>query len=82
MNCPPFCKTWKFCDAVNGFDETEKRQVTPEYVNMSYPQIILHPGGRAVLGVGLDRLVTEIVGSNPAQGMYVCLCVYLLCCPV
>jgi hypothetical protein len=30
---------------------------------------------------GLGRLVTGIVGSNSAQGMEVCLCVYVLCCP-
>jgi hypothetical protein len=29
-----------------------------------------------------SRLVAGIVGSNPAQGMDVCLCVYMLCCPV
>jgi hypothetical protein len=41
------------------------------------------PGGRAVYGVvGLGLLVTGIVGSNPAQGMDVCLCVSALCCPV
>jgi hypothetical protein len=27
-------------------------------------------------------LVTGITGSNPAQGMNVCLCVSVLCCPV
>jgi hypothetical protein len=27
-------------------------------------------------------LVTGIVGLNPARGMDVCLCVYMLCCPV
>jgi hypothetical protein len=30
------------------------------------------PSGRAVRGVGLDRLDTETVGSNPAQGTNVC----------
>jgi hypothetical protein len=33
-------------------------------------------------GVGLGRLVTGIVGSNPARGMDVCPCVSVLCCPV
>jgi hypothetical protein len=28
------------------------------------------------------RLVAGIAGSNPARGMDVCLCVYMLCCPV
>jgi hypothetical protein len=28
--------------------------------------------GRAVWGVGLDRLVAGILGSNPARGMDVC----------
>jgi hypothetical protein len=30
------------------------------------------PGGRAVCDVGLDRLVADIMGWNPAQGMDVC----------
>jgi hypothetical protein len=38
--------------------------------------------GRAVWGVGLGRLVAVIVGSNPAQGMYVCPRLSVLCCPV
>jgi hypothetical protein len=38
--------------------------------------------GRAVWGVGLGRLVAGIVGSNPAQGMDVCLRLSVLCCPV
>jgi hypothetical protein len=38
--------------------------------------------GRAVRGVGLGRLVAGIVGSNPAQGMDVCLRLSVLCCPV
>jgi hypothetical protein len=38
--------------------------------------------GRAVWGVGLGRLVFGIVGSNPVQGMDVCLRFSLLCCPV
>jgi hypothetical protein len=29
-----------------------------------------------------DRLNIEITGSNPAQGMDVCLCVSVFCCPV
>jgi hypothetical protein len=29
-----------------------------------------------------DRLNIEIAGSNPARGMYVCLRVSVLCCPV
>jgi hypothetical protein len=33
--------------------------------------------GRAVWGVGLGRLVAGIVGSNPAQGMDVCVCIVL-----
>jgi hypothetical protein len=33
-------------------------------------------------GVGLDRLVAGIVGSNPAQGMDVCPRLSVLCCPV
>jgi hypothetical protein len=33
-------------------------------------------------GVGLGRLVTGIMGSNPARGIYVRLCVSVLCCPV
>jgi hypothetical protein len=37
------------------------------------------PGGHAVQGVGLGRLVAGIVGSSPAQGMDVCLCVVVLC---
>jgi hypothetical protein len=32
--------------------------------------------------IGLGRLVTGIVGSNPTRGMDVCLCVSMLCCPV
>jgi hypothetical protein len=42
-------------------------------------------GDREVGGVGLGRLVTGIVGSNPARGMDVCVSVrvfLLLCCPV
>jgi hypothetical protein len=38
--------------------------------------------GRAVWGVGLGRLVAEIVGSNPTQGMDVCPRLSVLCCPV
>jgi hypothetical protein len=38
--------------------------------------------GRAVWGVGLGRLVAGIVGSNPAQGMDVCLRLSMLCCSV
>jgi hypothetical protein len=37
------------------------------------------PSGRAVWGVGLDRLDAETVGSNPAYGMNACLCVMLSC---
>jgi hypothetical protein len=43
---------------------------------------IAGPGGSAVSGVGLGRLVTGIMDSNPAQGMGVCLCVSVLCCSV
>jgi hypothetical protein len=43
---------------------------------------ITDPGGRALYGLGLDRFVTGIVGSNPARGMDVCLCVSVMCCPV
>jgi hypothetical protein len=32
--------------------------------------------------VGLGRLVSGIVGSNPAQGMDVCPRLSVLCCPV
>jgi hypothetical protein len=32
--------------------------------------------------IGLACLVAEIVGSNPAYGMDVCLCLSVLCCPV
>jgi hypothetical protein len=38
--------------------------------------------GRAVWGVGLGRLVTGIVGSNPTQGMDVCPPLSVLCFPV
>jgi hypothetical protein len=38
--------------------------------------------GRAVWGVGLDRVVAGNVGSNPAQGMDVCPRLFVLCCPV
>jgi hypothetical protein len=38
--------------------------------------------GRAVWDVGLGRLVAEIRGSNPAQGMDVCPRLSVLCCPV
>jgi hypothetical protein len=41
-----------------------------------------NPSDRAVLGVGLGRLVAGIAGSNPARDINVCLCVYMLCCPV
>jgi hypothetical protein len=34
------------------------------------------------LGVVLGRLVAEIMGSNPAYLMDVCLCIQVLCCPV
>jgi hypothetical protein len=33
-------------------------------------------------GTVYDRLNIEIVGSNPARGMDVCLRVSVLCCPV
>jgi hypothetical protein len=36
----------------------------------------------AVLGEGLDRLDTEVVGSNPAKGMDDCSSISVLCCPV
>jgi hypothetical protein len=38
--------------------------------------------GRAVWDVGLDRLDSGIIGSNPAQGMDVCPRLSVLCCPV
>jgi hypothetical protein len=38
--------------------------------------------GRAVWGVGLGRLDTEIVGSNPAQSMDVSPYLPVSCCPV
>jgi hypothetical protein len=38
--------------------------------------------GRAVWGLGLDRLDTGIVGSKLAQGMDVCPRLSVLCCPV
>jgi hypothetical protein len=44
-------------------------------------EYVVH-SGRAVHGVGFGRLVTGIVRSNPARGMYVCLCVSVLCCSV
>jgi hypothetical protein len=40
------------------------------------------PGGRAIQGVVVGRLVTGIMGSNPAGDMDVCLCVSVLCCLV
>jgi hypothetical protein len=40
------------------------------------------PVGRPIYGVGLGRMVTGIVGSNPSRGMDVCPCVSVLCCPV
>jgi hypothetical protein len=43
---------------------------------------IAGPGGSAVSGVGLGRLVTGIMDSNPAQGMefvFVFLCCVVLC---
>jgi hypothetical protein len=39
------------------------------------------PGYHFVCGLGLGRLVTGIVGLNPARGMDVCLCASVLCCP-
>jgi hypothetical protein len=41
---------------------------------------ILTPAGHS--GVGLGRLVSGIVGSNPAQSMDVCPHLSVLCCPV
>jgi aspartyl/asparaginyl-tRNA synthetase len=38
--------------------------------------------GRAVWGMGLDRLVAGIVGSNSAQGMDVFPRLSVLCSPV
>jgi hypothetical protein len=32
--------------------------------------------------VGLGRIVAGIAGSNPARSMDICLCLYMLCCPV
>jgi hypothetical protein len=37
------------------------------------PEICVGPSDLAVWGIGLDRLDTEIVGSNLAYGMDVCL---------
>jgi hypothetical protein len=48
----------------------------------SHTEYAAGPGGRAIQGVGLGRLVTDIVGSNHAGGLDVCLCVSMLCCPV
>jgi hypothetical protein len=36
----------------------------------------------AVEGIGFGRLVAGIAASNPAEGMDVCICVYMLCCPL
>jgi hypothetical protein len=36
----------------------------------------------AVRAVGVDGLVAEVVVSNPAFCMNVCLCLSVLCCPV
>jgi hypothetical protein len=38
--------------------------------------------GRAVWAMGLGRLDTGIVGSNPAQDIEVCARLSVLCCPV
>jgi hypothetical protein len=40
------------------------------------------PGGFAVYGVVLSRLVSAIASSNSARRMDSCLFVYTLCCPV
>jgi hypothetical protein len=60
--------------------------------SLSRPSCALPPGkvprypldrklvGTQNVGVGLGRLVTGLVGSNTARGMYVCLCVSVLCC--
>jgi hypothetical protein len=44
-----------------------------------YIQFNAGPISRAVWGVGLGRLVAVTVGSNPALGIDVCLCVSVLC---
>jgi hypothetical protein len=51
-------------------------------INFFSGLVIAGKGGRAVYCVGLGRLFTEIVVSNPARGMNVCICVSVLCCPV
>jgi hypothetical protein len=40
------------------------------------------PGDREFYGVGLHPLVAGIAGSIHAGSMDVCLCLYVLCCPV
>jgi hypothetical protein len=49
---------------------------------MKEKEVTAGHSGRAVWGVGLGRLAAGIVGSNPAQGMDVCLRFSVLCCPV
>jgi hypothetical protein len=44
--------------------------------------LVASPSVRAVWGVVLDLLVAEYVGSNPAYGMDICLCLSVLCCRV
>jgi hypothetical protein len=61
--------------------EDELGKVTPR----KQPNILTIGASRsyAVRGVGVDRLVSDIVGSNTAQGMVdVCSRLPVLCCPV
>jgi hypothetical protein len=52
------------------------------YSSYSFLKLTLDGSDHAVCVVGLFRPVAGIAGSNPARGMDVCLCVYILCCPV
>jgi hypothetical protein len=45
---------------------------------MTQKYVYTVPGGRAVKGVSVGRLVTGIVGSNPDRDMDVGLCVSVL----
>jgi hypothetical protein len=60
----------------------EKLQIVKISNFFLYVMLLAGHSGRAVWGVGLGRLVTRIVGSNPAQGMDVCPSLSVLCCPV
>jgi hypothetical protein len=48
----------------------------PYFVSLSIPVVARYKAH--ICG----RLVAGIAGSNPAEGMDVCPCVYMLCCPV